>query len=204
MSEEKLSSIKQKFKQLIAGACMTFQGTRGARHGAQPWQKHHFPAKEFMRKIGEKGISSSILARFQKMMIIGRKNGANIWITSEQSIFRTKPLQNNWNDTLRCIIFGTIQNHFFKNVKSRPDYHQTTRAILSMHKEASQIQKSKKKMWHLPQGSGPREARLACMAFSQLEKVLRGEPNLRFKFHTMASPKISRSACLGKPRSIHK
>ena len=42
--------------------------------------------------------------------ITGRKNDANMWITSEQSIFRTKPLQNNWNDTLRCIISGTIRN----------------------------------------------------------------------------------------------
>ena len=65
MSEEMLSSIRQKFKQLIADAHMTFQGTRGARHGAQPWQKHHFLAKEFMRKIGKKGIYSSILDRFQ-------------------------------------------------------------------------------------------------------------------------------------------
>ena len=39
MSEEMLSSIRQKFKQLIADAYMTFQGTRGARHGIQPWQK---------------------------------------------------------------------------------------------------------------------------------------------------------------------
>ena len=42
--------------------------------------------------------------------INGQKNGANTWTTSEQSIFRTKPLQNKWNDTLRCIIFGTIRN----------------------------------------------------------------------------------------------
>ena len=56
MSEEMLSSIRQKFKQLIVDAHMTFHGTRGTRHGAQPWQKHHFLAKEFMRKIGKKGI----------------------------------------------------------------------------------------------------------------------------------------------------
>ena len=36
MSEEMLSSIRQQFKQLIADAYMTFQGTRGARRGAQP------------------------------------------------------------------------------------------------------------------------------------------------------------------------
>ena len=71
-----------------------------------------------MRKIGNKGIYSSILDRFQNDEVFHAshlqhnwtKNGANIWITSEQSIFRTKHLQNNWNDTLRCIIFGTIRN----------------------------------------------------------------------------------------------
>ena len=35
------------------------------------------------------------------------------------------------------------------------------------------------------------------------KKVLRGEPILKFKFYTMASTKISRRACPGKPRSIH-
>ena len=117
MSEEMLFSIRQTFMQLIADVYMTFQGTRGARHGAQPWQKQHFLAKEFMRKFGKNGKYSSILDRFQtdkyfmqaSYNITGRKNGANIWITSEQSIFRTKPLQNIWNDTLRCIIFGTIR-----------------------------------------------------------------------------------------------
>ena len=46
MSEVMLSSIRQKFEQLIADAYLTFQGTRGARHGV------HFLAKEFMRNIG--------------------------------------------------------------------------------------------------------------------------------------------------------
>ena len=40
MSDEMLSSIRQKFKQIIADAYLTFQGTRGARHGAQPCEKH--------------------------------------------------------------------------------------------------------------------------------------------------------------------
>ena len=79
MSEEMLSSIRQTIKQLIADAYMTFQGTRGARHGAQPWQKHHSLAKEFMRKIVEKGIYSSILDRFQ---------------TDE--VFHASQLQHNW------------------------------------------------------------------------------------------------------------
>ena len=102
MSEEMPSSIRQKFKQLIADAYMTFQGTRGARHGVQPWQKHHNIAKEFMRKIHKNGIYTSILDRFQNdevfqnfmqasYNITGQKKGANIWIPSEQSILRTKP-----------------------------------------------------------------------------------------------------------------
>ena len=65
MSEEMLSSIRQNFKQLIADAYMTFQGTRGARHGIRPWQKHHYIAKELVRKIHKKGIYTSILDRFQ-------------------------------------------------------------------------------------------------------------------------------------------
>ena len=32
----------------------------------------------------------------------------------EQSIFRTEPLQKNWNETLRCVIFGIIQNVWSK------------------------------------------------------------------------------------------
>ena len=79
MSEEMLSSIRQKFKQLIADAYMTLQGTRGARHGAQPWQKLHFLAKEFMRKIGKKGIYSSIHDRFQN-----------------DEVFHASQLQHNW------------------------------------------------------------------------------------------------------------
>ena len=119
LSEEMLSCIRQKFKQLIADAYMTFQGTRGAKRCAQPWQKHHFLAKEFMRKINKKGIYTHRFLTASRMMkyfmqasnnITGQKIGANIWITSEQSILRTIPLQNNWNDTLRCIMFETIQN----------------------------------------------------------------------------------------------
>ena len=79
--------------------------------------------------------------------ITGRKNGANIWVTSEQSIFRTKPLQNNMErNASRCIIFGTIRNTWKEDPsKAGPDYHRTTRAIVSMNKEASQIQESKRR-----------------------------------------------------------
>ena len=73
--------------------------------------------------------------------ITGQTNGANIWITSDQSIFRTMPLQNNWNVTPSCVIFGVIRNKLEKGpMKSGPSYHQTTRAIVSMNKEAGQTQ----------------------------------------------------------------
>ena len=124
--------------------------------------------------------------------ITGRKNGANIWITSEQSTLRTVPLQNNWNDTQRCIIFGTIPNKWRKPNKKG--------AQITIKQHGLLTQESKRRQ--LSRGSGPREARLACMDLTQLEIVLRGEPSLSISFHTMASPNIKRRACLGKPRSI--
>ena len=63
--------------------------------------------------------------------------------------------------------------------------------------QRSRSDSSIKKTTQLPRGSGPREARLAEMALSQFEMVLRGEANLRLKFHTVASLRISRIACLG-------
>ena len=42
MSEEMLSCIKQIFKELIANAYTPFQKRRGAKHGAQLWQKESF------------------------------------------------------------------------------------------------------------------------------------------------------------------
>ena len=86
MSEEMLSSIRQTFKQLIADAYMTFQGTR-ARHGVQPWQKHHYIAKEFMRKIHKKGIYTSILDRFKN-----------------DEVFHASQLQHSWtNSWCECL-----------------------------------------------------------------------------------------------------
>ena len=57
----------------------------------------------------------------------GRKNGAKIWITSEQSISRTKPFQNNWNNKLRLNHFLYDPKRMEKEpIKSHPDYHQIT------------------------------------------------------------------------------
>ena len=82
MSAEMLSCIRQKFKQLIADAYMTFQGTRGAKHGAQPWQKHHFFVKGVYEKDQQKkGICTSILDRFQN-----------------DEVFHASQLQHNWTE----------------------------------------------------------------------------------------------------------
>ena len=126
----------------------------------------------------------------------GRKNGANIWMTSEQSIFRTEPLQNTENDTLRCIIFGAIRNKWKEDPqKSRPDYHQTTRAIVRMNKEADQIQESKRRH-NYREDLDPEK-------LDWLKGLLGGKPNLRFKVHTMTSPKNQQKRMPGKPTIIH-
>ena len=59
------------------------------------------------------GISAEVgmfKKKLQFKVSVSHQNGAYIWITLEQSILRTMPLRNNWNDTQRCIILGTIQN----------------------------------------------------------------------------------------------
>ena len=89
--------------------------------------------------------------------------------------------------TLRCIIFGTTR---------RPDCHQTRGTIVNMNQEAESERRPNHREDLDP------EARLTDETLSQLEMVLRDKPNLRYKFHTMTSPKIRRSASLGKPRSI--
>ena len=62
-------------------------------------------------------------------------------------------------------------------LKRRPDYHQTTQAIVSTNKEAVQAQESNRRQ--ISRRSGPREARLAQMALSQWEMVFRGELHLK-------------------------
>ena len=146
MSEEMLSSIRQKFKQLIADAYMPFQGTRGAKHGAQPWQKHHFLAKEFMRKIRRKGNYLSILDRFQN-----------------DEVFHASQLQHKWTkewceylDYIRKIDISYKAHpeqleryaplfHFRchpQQMEKGPMKSCPTRAIVSVNKEAGQITKS--------------------------------------------------------------
>ena len=175
MSEEMLSSIRQNFKQLIADAHMTFQGTRGARHGAQPRQKHHFLAKELMRKIGKKGIYSSILDRFQN-----------------DEVFRASQLQHNWTkqwceylDYIRTIDISHTASpeqldryatlyHFRYDPKQmgrgpikKPSRLPPNYTSDRTHEQRSRSDSRIKKTSQVPRGSGPREARLAFLALSQ-------------------------------------
>ena len=147
MSEEMLSSIRQIFKQLIADTYMTFQGTRGARHGIQPWHKHHVLAEEFISTRRFLTASRTMKCCMQASSnITGRRNGAHIWITSEQSIFRTRPSPQQLERYAALYHFRYGPKQMARGaIKSRPDYHQTTLAIVSMNKEAGQIQESKRR-----------------------------------------------------------
>ena len=206
-----LSSIRQKFEQLIADAHMTFQGTRGARHGAQPRQKHHFLAKELMRKIGKKGIYSSILDRFQYDEVFSCKPATTqldermvrIFGLHQNNRYFAHSISRTIGTRRYVVSFSVRSETNGKRTHKKPSRLPPNYTSDRKHEQRSRSESRIKKTSQLPRGSGPREARVAYMALSQLEMVLRGKPNFRFKFHTMASTRISRSACLGKPRSNH-
>ena len=145
-SEEMLSSIR-KFKQLIADAYMPIQGTRGAKHGVQPWQKHQFLAKEFMRKISKNGTYSSFLDRFQKVEVFHASqllyNWTKEWceyLDYNRSIdiaHKVFPEQLERYATLYHFRYHPQQMEK-DPMKSCPDWHETKRAIVSRNKETGQ------------------------------------------------------------------
>ena len=169
MLEEMLFSIRQKFKQFIADAYMTFQGTRGARHGIQPWQKHHFFAKKFMREIHKKGIYTSILDRFQNDEVFHASQLRHSW-TKEwcEHLDGIRTMGISHKASPEQVERHTTLYHFRNDpkqmergpIKSRPDYHQTARTI-TMHEQTSRSDSIIKKTTQLPRGSGHREAPLA-------------------------------------------
>ena len=138
MSEEMLSCTKQKFKELIANAKTTFQKRRGAKHGAQLWQKHHSEAKEFMSNITQKGKYTSILDRFQNDEVFHasqrQHNCTEEWckyldyVRTIDITHRAPPEQRERYDALYHFRYHP---KFMERgpMKSRPDYHETTRAI---------------------------------------------------------------------------
>ena len=79
MPEEMLYWIRQKISNSSNTPARHSKVCPEPRHGAQPWQKHHFFAKECMRKINKKGIHSSIHDRFQN-----------------DEVFHASQLQHNW------------------------------------------------------------------------------------------------------------
>ena len=210
MSEDMLSGIRQKIQQLIADAYMTFQGTRGARHGAQPWQKHHFSAKNFLRKIHKMGMFSSILVRFQNDEVFHAsqlqqnwKNGANIWITSDQIDISHNAPPEQLERYAALYHFRYDPKQMEKGpMISRPDYHKTTQATVSMNKEAGQTQESTKR--HNHRKDLDRGKLDWLFGLSHIWKWYFAVNRISDLNSTQfASPKINRRVCLGKPRSIH-
>ena len=110
--------------------------------------------------------------------ITGQKNGANIWRTSEHLIY--VQCFFGTTRTIRCVVsFSRYHPNIWRKapMKSLPDNHETTRATVSMNKEAGQNPQSISRRNKFTRRSGPREARMANMDLTQLEMVLRGEPD---------------------------
>ena len=165
---------------------------------SQPWQKHHFLAKEFMRKIGKKGIYSSILDRFQNDEVCHASQLQHNWTKEWCEHLFAQSLSRTFG-TIRYVVSFSVRSETNgkRTHKSRPNYHQTARAIVSMNKEASQSQESKRRhnyREHL--------ARLVYMTLSQMEMVLRGKPNFKFKFHTMDHQKSAEAHVSGNREAI--
>ena len=149
MSDEMLSSIRQTHCRCL----MKFQGTRGAKHGVHPWEKHHYIAKESMRKIHKKGIFSSVLDHFQNDEVFLASQLQHNW-TKEwcESLDYARTIDITHNASPEQLERYAVMNHSRYDpkqmekspIKRRPDYHQTTRAIVSMNKETSQTQESKR------------------------------------------------------------
>ena len=154
MSEERLSCIQLKIKELIANAYMTFQKRRGAKHGAQLWQKHHFEAKEFLRKIMQKGEYKSILDRFQNDDVFHARQRQHNWteawskkldyVRTIDITHRSPPEQR---ERYAALYHFRYHPKYMERglLKSRPEYHETSRTIVSMNRGAVRIHKSHQK-----------------------------------------------------------
>ena len=159
-----------------------------SKHGVQPWQKASLHCQRVYEKDHRKKESTH---RF----LIAFENNA---------VFHASQLQHNWTkEWCECLDYIRIIDISHKASPEQLERYAPLYHFYRKHEQRSRSDSTIKQTSQFPPGSGPREARLVCMALSQLEMALRGKPNLRYKFHTMASSKISRSACLGKPRSIH-
>ena len=167
-------------------------------------------AKEFMRKIHKKGIYTSILDRIQNGEVFHASQLQYDW-TKEwcEYLDYVRTIDITHNASPEQVERYAALYHFRYDPKQmeKGPFKKSSRLSSNntgccQHEQRSRSDSRIKKTTQLSRGSGLREAPLAYMALTQLEMVLRGEPNLRIKFHTMASPKINRRACLGKPASI--
>ena len=89
-------------------------------------------------------------------------------------------------------------------MKRRPDYHKTTRAIVSMNKEEGQIQESKRRHNYREDLDPEKLDWLIWLShnWKWYFAVNRISDLNSTQWHHQ-KPKIGWSACLGKPRSIH-
>ena len=190
---------------------MTFQGTSRVKHGAQPWQKHHFIAKVYEKdQTKTKGTYTSILARFQN-----------------DEVFHTSQLQHKWTEEW-CEYLGCVRTIDITHNAS-PEQRERYAALYHFryhptYTEKGTTEKSSRLSWNysghcqheqssrsestdhikkkqMSRWSGPREAWMGNMALTHLEMVLHGEPTLKFKLYTEASSGIRRSASLGNKKS---
>ena len=87
--------------------------------------------------------------------------------------------------TIRYVVSFSVRSETNgKRTHKKPSRLPSNYTSYRKHEQTSRSDSRIKKTSQIPRGSGPREARLAYMALSQLEIVLRGKPNLRFKFQT--------------------
>ena len=116
--------------------------------------------KSFLKKIHKKGINTSILDRFQNDEVFHASqlqqnctkehNWTEEWCEYLDYV-RTIDITHNASPEqleryAALYHFRYDPKHMEKGpIKRRPDYHQTTRAIVSMNKEAGQTQESKRR-----------------------------------------------------------
>ena len=87
-------------------------------------------------------------------------------------------------------------------MKSRPDYHKTSRAIVSINKDASQNTRSMRRN-NYREDLDPEKLDWLVRLSHNWKRYFAVNRISDSKLHTKASSRIRRRACLGKPRSIN-
>ena len=207
MSDDVYVCMQQESKKLIVNAYMTYQKKRGAKHVVQSWQQYHFEAKEFTRKITHKGKYMSIFDHFQKDYVFHASQRQHDWtdewckkicyVRTVNIAHHAPPEQRE-----RYVDLYRYQHHpkFMlrgRNKKSRTDYHETSRAIVSMNREAGQNPEIVSKGNKCRDDLYPEKIeRFVWLPYLEME--FRGQPTFRkFGFHTVAISRIDRQPSHG-------